>query len=341
MRALSRPLAVLVASVLAQVAGCSSDDAAVGGPTESPAQDAPSHDDGAAVDPGTTGEAGANAPLPAHGFRADWFDDFSDRKVTRGEATIVIAHDAVTSPAPGIRGILYSVRWTAQLTVANAGEHSFFAKADDGVRVFVDDKAIVDDWAAHPATESSGKVTLAAGEHHLRIEYFQLRGAAALALEWQPPGGVRESLPAEALAPLTSPPVDAKGVVLDGPRPTFENPSTPFDCPDPGVLATARGGHPLFAMVCTGGKLPIRLSDDLVTWGDSGSFLLPGGKAAWSANGGRNWAPEIHRRRNRLRRLLHGGEHARTCSASAARMRPRSRARIPTAAGRSCRTRSA
>jgi beta-xylosidase len=47
-------------------------------------------------------------------------------------------------------------------------------------------------------------------------------------------------------------------------------------------------------MVCTGGKMPIRVSDDLVTWKDSGNFILPSGKAAWSANGGRNWAPEIH-----------------------------------------------
>ena len=293
MRPLSRPLAILVASVLAQVTGCD-DDAAVGDPTSVPAQDASSRDEATAVDPPAAGDAGADAPLPAHGLRADWFDVFSDRKVTRGEASVMIAHDAATSPAPGIRGILYSVRWTAQLAVANAGEHSFFANADDGVRVYVDDKAIIDDWTAHPATPSSGKVTLAAGEHHLRVEYFQLRGAASLALEWLPPGGVRAGLPTEALAPRTSPPSDANGIVLEGPRPTFENPATPFDCPDPGVLATARDGHPLFAMVCTGGKLPIRLSDDLVTWRDSGSFLLPSGKASWSANGGRNWAPEIH-----------------------------------------------
>ena len=293
MRALSRPLAILVASILAHVAACNGDDA-VGDPAGVSAQDASSQDEATTVAPGTALDAGDDAPLPAHGFRADWFDVFSDRKLTRGEASVMIAHDAATSPAPGIRGILYSVRWTAQLTIVNGGEHTFFAKADDGVRVYVDDKAVIDDWAAHAATESSGKVALTAGEHHLRVEYFQLRGTASLALEWQPPGGVRGALPTEALAPLTSPPVDAKSVVLEGPRPTFDNPSTPFDCPDPGVLATASGGHPLFAMVCTGGKLPIRLSDDLVTWRDSGSFLLPGGKASWSANGGRNWAPEIH-----------------------------------------------
>ena len=39
----------------------------------------------------------------------------------------------------------------------------------------------------------------------------------------------------------------------------------------------------------------VRRSDDLVRWTDTAGFLLPSGKTAWSANGGRNWAPEIHK----------------------------------------------
>jgi beta-xylosidase len=62
------------------------------------------------------------------------------------------------------------------------------------------------------------------------------------------------------------------------------------DCPDPGVLAT--GGT--FFMACTGGKFRIRQSSDLVTWTDTGAFILPTGKAPWAGDGNRNWAPEIH-----------------------------------------------
>jgi len=295
MRALSRLLAISMTSLLVQAAACSSDDAA-------PAAPASLGDEGGATvgggdEAGTSSEGGStvDAPAgPAHGFRADWYDDFSDPKLTRVEPSIAVSHDAMTSPAPGIRGILYSVRWTATLTAASAGEHTFFAKADDGVRVFVDDKPVIDDWTSHPATDSSGKATLTAGDHRLRVEYFQLRGSASLAIDWQPPGGVRGAIPDAALLPLADPPKDAKGVVLDGPRPAFDNAVVGFDCPDPGVLGLTSGGHPLFAMVCTGGRLPVRLSDDLVTWRDSGGAILPSGKAPWSANGGRNWAPEIH-----------------------------------------------
>jgi GH43 family beta-xylosidase len=287
-------LAILVAPILAHATACSADDAGSDPDTvdDDAASTGPSGDPHASAN---DGGSEANGTLPARGFRADWYDDFSDSTLTRGENAIAVAHDEARSPAPGIRGILYSVRWTATLTTHAAGEHTFFAKADDGVRVFVDDKAVIDDWASHPVTESSGKVTLTTGEHTLRVEYFQLRGPASLAFEWQPPGGARGAIALADLAPLTAPPADAKGVPLAGPRPSFTNAVVPFDCPDPGVLGVTTGAHPTFAMVCTGGSLRVRVSDDLVSWRESGGAILPGGKASWSANGGRNWAPEIHR----------------------------------------------
>jgi beta-xylosidase len=168
-------------------------------------------------------------------------------------------------------------------------------KADDGIRVFVDGKAIIEDWKPHGSTESAGKLSLTAGEHDLRVEYFQLTGDAVLSLEWQPPGGTRGPIPVELLKPLADAPVDDKGVELGGPRPTFSNPVVPFDCPDPGLVSAPTAEHPRWVMVCTGGPIPVRVSDDLVTWRDTGNFVIPGGKAPWSANGGRNWAPEIHK----------------------------------------------
>lgn len=295
----SRALAILLASISAAALACgdggSDDLEGVSDPDAS----APSGSSGSSGSGGSSGSSGssgdpdAGAP-PAHGLRADWFDVFSDKKLTRYEPAAKIAHDEATSPAAGVRGILYSVRWSGRLTVAQAGEHAFFTKADDGARVFIDDKPVLEDWQSPRVAEATGKVTLTAGEHQLRVEYYQLRGAAAFALEWQPPGAARAPIPDDALAPLLDAPKDAKGVVLEGPRPLFSNPVVPFDCPDPGVLGVA-GEHPSFVMVCTGGSMRIRVSDDLVTWRDSPGSILPTGKAAWSANGGRNWAPEIHK----------------------------------------------
>ncbi len=72
---------------------------------------------------------------------------------------------------------------------------------------------------------------------------------------------------------------------------TFTNPVVARDCPDPGVVRA----DDAFYMACTGGALSILRSDDLVRWTETGAAILPSGRAPWSANGARNWAPEIHR----------------------------------------------
>jgi len=74
-------------------------------------------------------------------------------------------------------------------------------------------------------------------------------------------------------------------------RATFTNPVTVNGCADPGVL----NDNGNFYMTCTGGKFGIRRSTDLVTWQAANASILPTGKTEWSANGGRNWAPEIHK----------------------------------------------
>lgn len=77
---------------------------------------------------------------------------------------------------------------------------------------------------------------------------------------------------------------------------SFTNPVLATDCPDPGVLAD--GG--MYYLTCTGGKLAIRRSRDLVVWNSYGASILPAGKAPWADNGDRNWAPELHRVGDRI-----------------------------------------
>jgi hypothetical protein len=221
----------------------------------------------------TTSDAAAAPAEPEFGWRSDWFDLFADRKASRVDDAI-----AITTRPAGIRETLYSARFSAKVKVATAGEHTFAVTSDDGIRIVVDGETVLDSWKVQSPTPSTKSVALTAGEHDVRVEYFQLHGGATLDFAVTP--AFAEVRPAAAST--------------DGPRPTFANPVVPFDCPDPGLM-TVPGDHLRWVMVCTGGKMPVRVSDDLVTWKASGQFLLPSGKAAWSANGGRNWAPEIHK----------------------------------------------
>ncbi|HEU5061413.1 MAG TPA: family 43 glycosylhydrolase, partial [Kofleriaceae bacterium] len=169
--------------------------------------------------------------------------------------------------------------------VPAAGVYTFATVADDGVRLWVDDQRVLDDWTFHAATRVEGSAELAAGFVPIRLEYFDAGLFAEVSLRWLPPGAAGEEVvPGERLRALAS--------GGEAPKPPYINPVVPFDCPDPGVVEVRGGG---FAMVCTGGRFPVRRSADLVLWEDSGAAVLPDGKPAWAANGFRNWAPEIHR----------------------------------------------
>ncbi len=77
----------------------------------------------------------------------------------------------------------FSVRWTRTLFF-NAGTFRLTARADDGIRVFVDNVLIIDEW--HPATGQpyTADVTLATGNHTLRVEYFEDGGSASAFFTW-------------------------------------------------------------------------------------------------------------------------------------------------------------
>ena len=59
------------------------------------------------------------------------------------------------------------------------------ARSDDGVRIYVDDTAILEDWNVHPATTTVSDTTLTAGSHTVRVEYFEADGDASVTVWWE------------------------------------------------------------------------------------------------------------------------------------------------------------
>ena len=79
---------------------------------------------------------------------------------------------------------------TGFIHLAQPGDYAFVAKSNDGVRVFIDGKQILEDPDVHRDRFSEpGTMTVGApGWYPLDIQYFQCKGTAALSLYWQPPG---------------------------------------------------------------------------------------------------------------------------------------------------------
>ena len=67
----------------------------------------------------------------------------------------------------------FAAQFEGLVDVKADGVHRFVVRADDGVRVEVDDVKLVEDDGEHEPRESSGEIALARGLHRVRIAYFQ------------------------------------------------------------------------------------------------------------------------------------------------------------------------
>ena len=124
---------------------------------------------------------------PPQSFRGEYYDNISlsgPPAFTRDEASIDFDWGQ-GSPGAGLGADLFSVRWVGRWTFAQAGRYRFHTLTDDGVRLWVDGQLIIDDWHDHPATERTGDISLSAGEHEIRMEYYENRGLAVARLWWE------------------------------------------------------------------------------------------------------------------------------------------------------------
>ena len=120
-----------------------------------------------------------------------WRGEYYDNRELEGDPALVRSDSAIDfawdegSPAPGISPNNFSVRWTRSLGF-EAGTYRFFTSTDDGVRVFVDGRLVVDAWQdqALPNTHT-GDIYLSAGQHTIVVEYYEHTSGAHAHVWWQ------------------------------------------------------------------------------------------------------------------------------------------------------------
>ncbi len=124
------------------------------------------------------------------------------------------------SPDPKIKPDNFTASWSGLVQPLFSEEYTFYATADDGVRLWVDNKLLVDKWQLQAATEWQGTVTLEAGKkYELRLDYFEELYDAVVKLAWSSRRTPKQIIPATQLYPLefvtaTEPLVAAGGFTL-------------------------------------------------------------------------------------------------------------------------------
>ncbi len=94
----------------------------------------------------------------------------------------------------------FGARFDCYFNAPQDGEYEFHVSSDDGSRVLIDGKVVVDNDGVHPLGWRTGKVQLSSGIHRARIEYFEKDRDEGLELEISWPNHSR--VPFESVAML-------------------------------------------------------------------------------------------------------------------------------------------
>ena len=120
----------------------------------------------------------------------DWRGEYYDNRDLNGAPKFVRNDTAVDfdwgtgGPSNNFKTDNFSVRWTREIHF-EAGTYRFHATTDDGMRVYLDDALIVDEWRNGSAREITRDIYLGYGPHRLRVEYFEEGSRAVARLWWE------------------------------------------------------------------------------------------------------------------------------------------------------------
>jgi hypothetical protein len=139
-----------------------------------------------------TGDAvarvGWQVPSSACGV-GQYLAEYHDNSVLGGSPRFVRCETAIDyawgtgGPGNGLGSDNFSARWSGRFNFAG-GSTTFTATADDGIRVWVDGSLIIDAWRDQSATTYQATRALSAGQHDVKVEYYDRGLDARVRVSW-------------------------------------------------------------------------------------------------------------------------------------------------------------
>jgi beta-glucosidase len=122
-----------------------------------------------------------------NGLRGEYFDNIrleGQPRISRIDPRVDFGW-TLSSPGRGIPFDWYSVRWAGTFVVPATGVRHIGVEGNDGYRLWVDDKLVIDNWRKRSYGTRTVAVNLARNtEHAIRLEYFESTGNARVKLVW-------------------------------------------------------------------------------------------------------------------------------------------------------------
>lgn len=139
-----------------------------------------------------------NGPTFNVGLNAEYFNNPSltgSPALTRVDSNINFDW-YMGSPDNSINVDNFSTRWTGELNITQGGVYRFVSYSDNGIRVWIDNILVIDNWNWSNSTrrQETNNVALSSGMHTIRVEYVDTGDAAGVKLFWKTPINVNETI---------------------------------------------------------------------------------------------------------------------------------------------------
>ena len=153
--------------------------------------------------------------VQAGGLKAGYYNSRSHGRnknsIERTDATVNFQYGGST-PAPDnkeYKAEEFSMRWSGSVFAEETGDHEFIVTSENGVRLWVNDMnlKLIEGWVSSgELRELTGTLRLIGGRAYpLRLDFFKYKSRSASSkLEWHPPHGARQVIPARSLSPAST-----------------------------------------------------------------------------------------------------------------------------------------
>lgn len=126
----------------------------------------------------------------ANGLKAEYFTNMN----LEGKPTKVVVNNQINfmwndkGPFEDFQKDNFSVRWTGYVKAEKSANYTFDVTSDDGVRLYIDDELVINDWNDHAMHTNSYSKELVVGKlYKIKLEYYEKGGGAIVKFGWRKP----------------------------------------------------------------------------------------------------------------------------------------------------------
>lgn len=140
------------------------------------------------------------------GLFAEYFDDKFLEGTPQTRVDKEVNFDPVNQPPDPYTDYRHkSIRWTGYISPNASGDYKIGVNSDDGIRLWLNNELVVDEWHYRGTTTDQVAIAMEAGKKYpIKLEYFDNGGDAICQLLWEVPGNTDDLYKEDREAAKTS-----------------------------------------------------------------------------------------------------------------------------------------